>query len=128
MKYKLYTDGSFNKNNSGIGCIGGYIENSDGDMIDSWSEILIEGNMQAHEIRGILLGIKKSIQHGIKQIDCYTDHQHYGQILNSQLSKYFFHNKYLKKYIFPVFILFLKKKKILIICKKSATAFLKIFL
>ncbi len=86
-KYKLYTDSSYNKNNSRIGCIGGYIENSQGKMIDSWSELLVDGHFGEHELRSTLLGVKKLIQHGIQDVECFTDNQTNSIILSSDLSK-----------------------------------------
>ncbi len=85
--YKLYTDSSFNKNNSKIGCVGGYIQNPQGKIIDSWSELLTNGNFAEHELRGTLLGLQKLVQHGIKNVDCYTDNQGNSVMLNTDLSK-----------------------------------------
>lgn len=71
--YKLYTDGShFQFEN--IAGYGGYIEDSQGNVILEFSELIKDKNLFSHhEALGMKRGLELCLERGIKNIDCYSD-------------------------------------------------------
>lgn len=73
--YKLYTDGSHFPLDK-IAGYGGYIEDSKGNIILEFSELINDPNLfMHHEALGMMRGLQLCLERNIKNIDCYSDDQ-----------------------------------------------------
>lgn len=72
MKGSIYTDGAC-KGNPGPGSIGVVVKNRYGNTIDTHSELLGHTTSNTAEYRALLKGLDMAKEHGITDLDCFTD-------------------------------------------------------
>jgi ribonuclease HI len=71
--FRLYTDGSYHKELKVAG-IGGYLLDSDDKLVFDFSEKLENTeDFGQHENLALLYGLKKALQYGVQNIECYSD-------------------------------------------------------
>lgn len=72
-KYRLYTDGSYRKHLSLAG-IGGHLIDENDNVLFKFSEKIPESeSLKHHESIAMLHGLTKALEHGIKELECFSD-------------------------------------------------------
>lgn len=80
--YKLYTDGSY-LDKQGIAGFGGYIKATGGEKVLIFSELVTNPHYHTHhEICGLIHGLNKCVELGIKEVKCYLDAKSVADLAN----------------------------------------------
>jgi ribonuclease HI len=82
--FKLYTDGSY-RESLGMGGYGGYLIAPNGEKVFEFSEIIKNPeHYTKHEAIGLSHGLQLCVEHGVKNLICYTDSKQLALIANTQ--------------------------------------------
>lgn len=83
-RYQLYTDGAYQPD-SQIAGIGGYLLDPNDQCLFDFSEsILNPTHFKYHEALALIHGLKKSLELGVKHLDCYSDDVSMRNLLNKE--------------------------------------------
>lgn len=82
-QYELYTDGAYQPDEA-IAGIGGYLLDPLGNCIFEFSKPITDPNLfRYHEAIALIHGLKKSLEHGVKDLVCFSDDISFRNIFNS---------------------------------------------
>jgi ribonuclease HI len=82
-QYELYTDGAYQPDEA-IAGIGGYLLSPTGECVFEFSKAITEPSLfRYHESIALVHGLKKSLEHGVKDLICYSDDISFRNIFNS---------------------------------------------
>jgi ribonuclease HI len=78
--YQLYTDGAYQADVQ-IAGIGGHCTSPEGETVFEFSQPIYDG-FKYHESQALVVGLKKALEHGIVNLQCFSDDISFRNILN----------------------------------------------